>query len=311
MKSFTRFFLLLFVALSLFSSASCSKKEKMLLSEKKMENVLFDYHVAEGIARMKSADSTQQRVLFNAVLEKHNISQAQFDSSMIFYMKHADRLHGIYEHLSERLTNEGRLQGLEGNNLSMAFTLEGDTANLWNLETEKVLTPYNPDNLLKFNIVADTSFLAGDKLIMSFRTDFFYQDGTRNAYAAFSVRFLNDSVVTRTKQLTSQGLTTFEVNDDKRLGVKEILGYIMQRPPTSKSERHSSSLRLMIVSDIKLIRMHTEEPENFSKEIEEEAKDSIESMPDTIKTSQNTNLNNDNNEKIKPVSATISDKPNN
>ncbi len=299
-----------FIGVCLFLSLlcwSCRGDKVRILSEKTMEDVLFDYHIAEGIARFENADTALAQRYIEAVFEKHDITKEEFDSSMVFYMKHADRLHGIYEHLSDRFTNEGRLQGVESNSLVASYTLEGDTANIWPLEKERVFSTYVPDNLLRYSIAADTTFLPGDKFILSFRSDFLYQEGMRNGFAMFSIRYENDSVVTRTKQISAGNVNTFEVSDDKRIGAKEILGYFLLRPPAKAD--NGAVLRLMVLSDIQLIKMHTDEPEGFVKEENKPiAVDSLDAQRDTLNNIKENVEKNDNEKEIKPAAPASDDK---
>ncbi len=269
------------VVLGIILLGSCGRKGPSVLSEHKMENVLYDYHLYKSMAKMEGADSVRERQYFEAMLTKHGISEEEFDTSMVYYMVHADRMRGMYEHLSNRFTNEGRLQGLEGNNLATGMTFEGDTANIWNLPQVEVFTEYVPSNLMKFSIAADTTFMDGDKFTLSFDAEFLTQDNVRNGFCAFMVHFKNDSVVTRSRQLSSNTFVSFDVEDKKRVGVDKLTGYFMLRPSKAKKgEENSAPLRLMILSGVRLIRMHTEVPEDFVK-------------PTTI--------TNDSNETIKPT----------
>ncbi len=227
------------------------------MSESKTEDVLFDYHLADGISRTKRLTAEESRAYFDAVMEKHGITQAEFDSSMIYYMKHADKLHAIYVRLADRMENEARLQGMEGN--AAANVMEGDTANIWTMESERIFTTYVPENLLKFHFKADSTYRPGDRFTLSFNTNFLYQDGSRNGFAMMSVKFANDSVTTRTTSMTTSNSTSLEIRDNDRLGIKEIRGFIIQREPNVSTDRRSTTLRMMIVSDIKLVRMHTDE----------------------------------------------------
>jgi len=242
-------------------AVGCSDDSDMVLSEGKLEDVLMDYHIADAMVQTMGIPSDRQHEFFDAVLRKHSVTKAQFDSSMVYYMKYADRMQAIYEHLSERMENEARLQGIEGNGMFAGVVMQGDTADIWNLERAKVFTDSESENLMKFHIVADSTFKEGDRFIMSFRTDFLYQDGARNGYAVISVKFNNDSVSTRTSSLSMSSSYNLEINDDKRLGVKELRGFIMQRKSNVASERNNQTLRMMVVSDIRLIKMHTPKPE--------------------------------------------------
>ncbi len=264
---------------------SCGREKVPILSEKAMEDVLFDYHLAISMARMKNVDSMAQRAYIDAVYEKHGISQAVFDSSMVFYAKHTDKLHGIYEHLSDRFTNEGRLQGVESNGTFDSFSLDGDTANIWSYEPTQLLTTYVPSNMMRYHYDADTTFLPGDRFIMTFYTDFLSQSRASNGFALFTVRFDNDSAVVRTKQISNAGITTFEVSDDKRLGVKTIDGYFILRLPNTSADHSLALLKIMILSDIKLIRMHTPAPEIEEEEVVTDSiipNDTLRAARDTI-----------------------------
>ncbi len=291
-------------ALVALSSVSCSDDRTKILSEGKMEDVLFDYHLAEGISRVKRVDSLTAKGFYDEILRKHGITQAEFDSSMIFYMKNADKLHAIYERLADRMTNEARLQGMEGSSLASAFTSEGDTADIWAMDKERVFTAFVPDNMMKFSFKADTTFKEGDRFVLSFKTDFLYQDGTRNGLAAVSVRFANDSVVTRSRVLSSSSSSKLEIKDDKRIGVKEVSGYFMQRQPSGAADqRNSSTLRMMVVSDITLLKMHTKEPEGVLRT------DSLKTegaQADTARTESNEKIKKiDDNEKDNLVPVTL------
>ncbi len=259
---------------------ACDRKSELVMSERKTEDVLFDYHLADGISRTKRLSVEESKAYFDAVMEKHGITQAEFDSTMVYYMKHADKLHAIYVRLSDRIENEARLQGLDGNN-TVSGAMEGDTANIWTMESERIFTTYVPENLLKFHFKADSTYHPGDRFTLSFKTDFLYQDGSRNGYAMISVKFANDSVTTRTTSMTTSNTTSLEIRDNDRLGVKEIRGFIIQREPNAAVDRGTTTLRMMIVSDIKLVKMHTDEPKE-KEESEEPDNKEVKSAPDTI-----------------------------
>lgn len=234
----------------------CSDNKDMVLTEDQLEDILYDYHLTDAMLQRSDISSDKYHLYFDAILNKHSISRAQFDSSMVYYMKHADKIHTIYENISDRLSNEARLQGLDGNSMFSGQLLKGDTANIWNLDNAKVFTSNENENIQKFNFIADTTYRKGDRFLFSFKSDFIYQDGARNGYAVMSIKFANDSVVTRSSSISSSSTYSIEINDDKEIGVKEIRGFIMQRKSNVLTERNNHTLRMMIVSEIKLIKMH-------------------------------------------------------
>ena len=64
------------------------------------------------------------------LLDAGSITQAEFDSSMVYYMRHADVLHGIYENISNRLKDDADalLPGLPGAAQTDLFAVEQQAA---------------------------------------------------------------------------------------------------------------------------------------------------------------------------------------
>lgn len=82
------------------------------------EDILYDFHLADGMANGNGdrADVSYDVTLYRqAVLHKYGITQAEFDSSLVYYMRHADRLHKIYENLSQRFEDEAMALGASAN----------------------------------------------------------------------------------------------------------------------------------------------------------------------------------------------------
>ncbi len=286
---------MLCLALAFLSSMqSCKDEKTKIMSQGQLEDVLFDYHLADAMAHTKGVPSEEYGAYLDAVLEKHGVTRAEFDSTMVYYMKHTPKMLDIYKHLSDRMSNEARLQGVDSNNLFGDDVMTGDTANIWNRERAYVFSDKGNDSYVKFHLAADSTYRKGDRFQLSFNSDFIYQDGMRNGFAVMSVRLANDSVVTRTSSMSSTSQYKLEVSDDKCIGVKDIRGFIMLRQSNTKTDRNNSTLRMMIVTDIRLIRMHMSESEKAMK-------DSIQSVNDNKIISNE----NQNNPSLRPVSDTV------
>lgn len=231
-----------------------------------MEDILFDYHLAQGMAQQKGGEggvsgSMYQLAFREAVFKKHGITEAEFDSSMVYYQRHTERLKGIYENLAKRLSAEAQSLGASVDDVNSLgdIQMSGDTANVWKGEQALVLSPNAPFNHYSFDIKADSSFHKGDRFILNFKSQFIYQDGMRDGVAYLAVVFDNDSVATGLARISSEGKQTVIVNNDANLGIKEVKGYFV----LSKSMESASAttLRLMFITQISLIRVHqTEQP---------------------------------------------------
>ena len=95
-----------FVYLFLGMFVACTGKPMYVLSDKKMENVLFDLHLAEiGVsenARIFYNDSAKKQDLLQSVFEKHKISQERFDTSLVWYNAHLSHYLKINTKVTER-----------------------------------------------------------------------------------------------------------------------------------------------------------------------------------------------------------------
>ena len=99
-----------------------------------MEDILYDYHVAMAMARQGSKEHDMNRELyFQSVLRKHGITEAEFDSSLVYYYSHVYRLKDIYTQVNNRLSDEAASLGVAVGEISRysQYSETGDTANIW------------------------------------------------------------------------------------------------------------------------------------------------------------------------------------
>lgn len=249
----------------LFCVSSCKPSlPSGVLSKGKMTDILYDYHLALAMAHMDdNGDKGQSLAYREAVLRKHDVTSAEFDSSMVYYMRHTELLEDVYKDLTDRYNNEitamggSAKEGGEFANLSAT----GDTANVWNLATSMVFMPVKPFNSTCFNIKVDSTFHKGDRLMLDFDAQFIYQDGMRNGVAMLAVQFGNDSIAQRTIMIQSTQHYSVELSDADSLGIKSVKGYFMlMNGDNGTGVSSQTTLKLMFLEHIKLIRMHPQKP---------------------------------------------------
>ena len=249
----------------LFCISSCKPSlPSGVLSKGKMTDILYDYHLALAMAHMDdNGDKGQSLAYREAVLRKHDVTSAEFDSSMVYYMRHTELLEDVYKDLTDRYNNEitamggSAKEGGEFANLSAT----GDTANVWNLAASMVFMPVQPFNSTSFDIKVDSTFHKGDRLMLDFDAQFIYQDGMRNGVAMLAVQFGNDSIAQRTIMIQSTQHYSVELSDADSLGVKSVKGYFMlMNDDNGTGVSSQTTLKLMFLEHIKLIRMHPQKP---------------------------------------------------
>ena len=226
-----------------------------------MEQILYDYHIADAAYRQSgSGYSSKDIIAFKlGILNEYGYTEAEFDSSMYYYVRHTELLHEVYEHLSNRLSKEALSMGasLSDVNKYDLLTEEGDTANIWPGMRAIILNPYKPFNLSTFKMEVDSTYLPGDKYILEFDTKFHFQDGMRDATAVLAMQLGNDSTSVQTTRMTSSSHYSLQLTDDKWLGVKGLEGFFMLHQ--NQEEQSESALHLFIIENIRLVRMHSQE----------------------------------------------------
>ena len=216
------------------------------------------------------------------MLKKHDVSRADFDSSLVYYYTRADRFIKICKNLQERLGEDALTFGASASEVERfsELAMTGDTANIWNAERSRLMVPYAPYNHLQFRIKADTAFHKGDSFMLTFNSDFIYQSGSKDAVAYLAVRFANDSVASVNTHFSASGPTQLRVpsSDEK---VKELTGFIY----LGHGFEVTSNLQMLILSRIQLIRFHKPKEDKERKEAPQvkSRADSLSSLPDSLR----------------------------
>ena len=80
-----------------------------VLSNREMRNVLYDLHRADGaiqVAGYNYSHDQEVAAYYKNVLDKHRITQAQFDSSLVWYTDNPQIFNKIYPKVIERLEED-------------------------------------------------------------------------------------------------------------------------------------------------------------------------------------------------------------
>ena len=263
---------------------------KEVIQPDDMEDILYDYYVSQGIASMpgpqSGSEDYKRDMYFNSVLNKYGVTRAEFDSALVYYYTRADRFVEIYKSVQERMSEEAlNLGATEGEveRFTAMQSLSGDTASIWEGMKSARLMPQAPYNKMQFVQKADTSFRKGDSFMLSFKSDFLYQGGNKDALLYLAVKYTNDSIVSQTTHFSVSGINQLRINPVD-LMPKEIMGYFY----LGQGYEKSSDLRLLSISDIQLIRFHKKKEEG-AEEITLETPiepDSIRQKKDSIRRAQ-------------------------
>lgn len=229
-----------------------------------MEDILYDYHIAMAMAEQGDQAQYSERVIAykQAVFRKHDVTEKQFDTSLEYYTRHTERLHDIYDGLAERLNDEAKDLGANGETLTNDFKQNGDTTNVWHGAQALVMSPTPGYNTYSFSVKVDTAFHKGDHLSLEFNTNYIIQEGVRNAAVVLNVTLANDSIVSQTTRITSDSRNSAIFNDFGNIGIKSISGYFIYPPDNNLTP--PTTLRILCITGIRMLRMHNKVPDSGS-----------------------------------------------
>ena len=237
---------------SLLVLAGCkAKTPEGIPSERQMENILYDYQLAQALAGARS-DSVAyyERYYVGLVLEKYGLTAQQFDEAVAYYSGRAEVLGKIYNRINERLADAAPSGGTTENAYAKMLNAKGDTLNLWHERDTYVLSATG-QNRMEFSIPVDTAVQAGDRLLFEFTPRWLYREGQKEATICMALHYKGDSVAVVTNQIYSsarQGVTLHV--DDKPL--ERITGFVYQQASLS------SSPKLLVITAPILARFRTQ-----------------------------------------------------
>jgi len=221
-----------------------------------MEDILFDYHVGMGMAEQAEGNYAYNKIRYkNEVFRKHGISEADFDSSMVYYMQHSYLLADLYKSLQERLGKEALKYGASEGEVNQYATISntGDTANIWRDNASALLMPIAPYNKVTFKIPSDSSFYSGDSFVFGLTSTYVYQEGSKEGVMLIAAHY-EDTTLVQTGHFTNDGVTQVKIQPHEG-NLRDLQGFIYLGSGNSQSE----TAKLLFLSDIQLIRIHKKE----------------------------------------------------
>lgn len=256
---FFSLFALLVASLAATLLGACKPElPKGVLSESKMERVLYDFHMAQGMAETAPREEGQtveqlQYEFFQSMLRKHGITEAQFDTSMVYYCSDLDRMNRVYKKVEQRLQRATDALGLVMGEKSVFHGLssDGDTANVWADRPLFVVTPKLTDNLQMWQMTCDSTWLEGDDIIWRFTMSALSRGGFTDCFTDIIVTYTNDSVRTYLTNANAQKDYELRVSNPKDWVPRQIAGHLYTNLNTDPQ-----AMTYLFISRIALIRLH-------------------------------------------------------
>lgn len=237
---------------------SCSKTPEHVINEDDMASLMADIHKAEALIEDESKvtyNDTMKLTLRQSIFMKHNVTQAQFDTSLIWYSHHLDVYNKVYDDVLENL-NEELKAASKGDFTSVSSVVKGDikpsvpryrtvgdTADIWGKSRTWVLLPGFSQNIITFDRKPDKENMKGDKYELAFK-----MVNPRQSMKVFiGVDYKDGSTAYVYRTVNSNGWKHYKLQSDSTREVARIYGYLSYK---------SVPTHPVFVDSIELLRTH-------------------------------------------------------
>lgn len=232
-----------------------------VLSEGRMERILFDYHMAQGVAEQTTPDTgnveTYRYELIQAVFKKHGVTEEEFEQSMSYYCSDLQRLNKIYRRLERRFEREANAFGQNRvQDVYADLSAFGDTANVWGGRPLMVIRNTVQENIHTWKQSCDSTWLPGDEVIWRFMPVSFAPRNYRSITADLVVLYTNDSIRSAFRHGTPRTQMEIRVANPEGWTPQAIIGHLYT--PVSRDQH---DLAVLAATNVMLIRLHVKQPE--------------------------------------------------
>jgi hypothetical protein len=211
-----------------------------------MTDVLIDMQLAEQMINadfQDYPDSTRRAALFESVFRKHHITQATYDSSLVWYGRNMDMLIRIYDlalnAVSEQILAMGDVQA------SAAPTVNQDSINIWPRRDYLNLRPEAVFNGTVFDIKPDNEYLSGSIFVLSMHVWGITPQMTHTPNVRMAAELADTTLVVNEK-ITADGRYEIILRTPATKRTRRLYGYIlMDKAETSYYKIYIDSLRLI------------------------------------------------------------------
>lgn len=156
---------------ALIVTAGCGGMPDGVLDKEEMASLIVDIHKGEAAIDLSNggmmSDSMRQ-VVRRSVYEAHGVTEADVDSSYVYYGHHIEDYLEIYDMVIEQLHTQ--LENSEAvTTLTASNSVMGDSVNIWPYAQRIKLGPGAPARLLTWELTRDDSWTDGETFNWGFK----------------------------------------------------------------------------------------------------------------------------------------------
>jgi len=211
-----------------------------------MQEVLTDIYIAEGMISYEvetyNNDSINQ-VIFKSVFKKHGITQADYDSSMVWYARHLDMFLKIYDRAKTDV--DRRIADLGDIHAAVAPVSNRDSINIWPRRTNLNLKSNALFNGVTFDIKPDRNYSSGSFFVLGMDVWGISGDSNNHPEIRISIN-QGDTIITINEKILNDGYHETILRSVPTKQVRQVYGYIrLDNSDTTYHKIYLNNLNLM------------------------------------------------------------------
>jgi hypothetical protein len=231
-------------------AASCSRVPDHIISEKKMRAVLYDMQLAEamvetGYETYRTGDERQ--TVYDGVFAKHRITQAEYDSSLVWYGENMELYMRIYRLVLKDINDHIASMGdIKPNPLSGDVSAK-DSIDIWIYNRSFTFKPEQVFNALTFDITPQKPYSSGSSYVFGMSVWGIAPNLKHKPKIRISAVHA-DTVISAGRDITGDGYYETVVSTVATKQVKRVYGHIII------NDSEASPYHRIYVDDIRLMK---------------------------------------------------------
>lgn len=185
-----RFILIIVLFIGLIA---CNSRPKGVINEKDMTNILTEIHKLDGILLEKGyqfGNSVEKQQYYFFILKKYDVTQAEFDSSLVWYNKNPKKFEVIYDNVLLKLTDfENEVKSNKYHPID-SIELAKRKDDVWDKNRNYQFNKDSVRTCLDFEI-KNSNFLLGDVYVLKFLQRIAPEDSCKNPHVVLRINYTN------------------------------------------------------------------------------------------------------------------------
>lgn len=207
--------------------ASCYKAPNDVISEGDMAELLADLTEADAIVELNRADydnDEQRKILKQSILEKHGVTQDEFNNSLMWYGHNLDVYDDVYDNVITILESRQKDAQKEAKKVGEKLIAAGDSVDVWQMPHTLLHNRRQAgENLqLSFAYDADGEMRNGDR----YKWQFAMVNSKSSARALLGIDYKDGSAEYQTIIVSPETLVKLELQTDSTKTPKRVFGYL-------------------------------------------------------------------------------------